>query len=248
MTEKELRDHVIDIALSYYGIQEGSIQHKQIVNDYNAVKPLPRGHKLRYDDSWCDAFVTVVGDKAGISDLIGRECGCEEHVKIFKALGIWVEDGTIIPEKADIIVYNWDDNTQPNDGYSDHIGYVAAANTATGVIKAVEGNRLNAVGYRNIAIGAGQIRGYAKPDYASMTQPEHFYGSLGWHWDEVGWWYNWGYNKGEYYNNEPVKIYSEKRKKEELYFFDVSGYAVNPNRCELDENGSIVSIYGDLIK
>ena len=41
MTEKELRDHVIDIALSYYGVQEGSIQHKQIVNAYNAVKPLP---------------------------------------------------------------------------------------------------------------------------------------------------------------------------------------------------------------
>lgn len=248
MTEQEIRDHVIDVALSFYGIQEGSIQHKEIINAYNSVEPRPRGYKVQYDDSWCDVFVTVVGDIAGITNLIGRECGCEEHVKIFQALGIWEEDGTIVPEKADIIVYNWDKKTQPNDGYSDHIGYVAAVNEATGIIKVIEGNHDDQVGYRSISIGTGQIRGYAKPNYASMAEPEHFYKALGWQRDEIGWWYTYGHNKGEYYRNKPVKIYSEKRKKEELYFFDVGGYAVNPNRCELDENGSVINIYGDRIK
>lgn len=48
----------------------------------------------------------------------------EQHVKLFKKAGIWIEDGTITPEKGDIVVFNWDDATQPNDGYSDHIGVV----------------------------------------------------------------------------------------------------------------------------
>ncbi|WP_199607201.1 MULTISPECIES: CHAP domain-containing protein [unclassified Blautia] len=45
-------------------------------------------------------------------------------MKIFREVGIWIEDGTITPEPGYVIVYNWDKATQPNDGYSDHIGFV----------------------------------------------------------------------------------------------------------------------------
>lgn len=248
MTEQEIRDHVIDVAMSFYGIQEGSIQHKMIVDAYNSVEPRPRGYKLQYDDSWCDAWVTVVGDRAGITNLIGRECGCEEHVKIFKALGIWEEDGTIIPEKADIIVYNWDKKTQPNDGYSDHIGYVAGVNEATGIIKVIEGNHNDQVGYRTISIGTGQIRGYARPNYASMADSS-FYKNLGWNEDQNGWWYTFGYKKGDYHCNNAVRIFSETRKKEELYLFDTEGYAVkDPLDIEFDEHGAVKYIHGTRIK
>ena len=47
------------------------------------VKPLPRGYAVQYSDEWCDTCVSATGIRAGCSELIGRECGVEEHVKIF---------------------------------------------------------------------------------------------------------------------------------------------------------------------
>lgn len=86
-------------------------------------------------------------------------------MKIFKQKGIWIEDGTITPKPGDIILYNWDDNTQPNDGYSDHIGYVESVSGNT--ITTIEGNKGEAVARRTLNIGNGNIRGYARPKYAS---------------------------------------------------------------------------------
>ncbi len=36
-------------------------------------------------------FVTAVFQREGLSHLIGRECGVERHIQIFKNLGIWNE-------------------------------------------------------------------------------------------------------------------------------------------------------------
>ena len=47
----------------------------------------------------------------------------EELVKIFKKMGIWIEDEIITPKLGYVIVYNWDKAAQPNDEYSDHIGF-----------------------------------------------------------------------------------------------------------------------------
>ena len=38
-------------------------------------------------------------------------------------MGIWIENGTITSEPGYVIVYNWDKEAQPNDGYSAHIGF-----------------------------------------------------------------------------------------------------------------------------
>ena len=105
-------------------------------------------------------------------DLIGTECGCEEHVKIFKAKGIWIEDGTIVPKPGYIILYNWDQGYQPNDGYSDHIGVVESV--SNGQITCIEGNKGEAVARRVLSVGNGNIRGYAVPKYDSQgTAPSN---------------------------------------------------------------------------
>lgn len=156
---------VLDVMRSWLGFSEANGKFKQIIDLYNSVKPLPRGYAVQYKDEWCDTTVSAAGIKAGCSDLIGRECGVEEHVKIFKAKGIWIEDGTITPHPRDIIVYNWDDNTQPNDGYSAHIGFVESVSGNT--IIAIEGNKGEAVARREIPVGWGFIRGYARPKYAT---------------------------------------------------------------------------------
>ena len=98
-----------------------------------------------------------------MSELIGRECGCEEHINIFKKLGIWIEDGTITPKPGYVIVYSWRVAKQPNDAYADHIG--AVVSVQNGTITVIEGNKGEAVGYRTIPVGWGYIRGYAAPKY-----------------------------------------------------------------------------------
>lgn len=154
---------LINVMRGWVGFSEGNGKYKQIIDLYNSHKPLARGYKVKYTDEWCDTTVSAAAIKAGMTDLIGTECGCEEHVKIFKKKGIWIEDGTITPKPGYIILYNWDDSTQPNDGYSDHIGVVEAVNGKT--ITVIEGNRGNAVSRRMIPVGWGYIRGFAAPKY-----------------------------------------------------------------------------------
>jgi len=159
----------LDVARKHVGIREGSTEHKALVNSYNAVKPLPVGYAVKYTDDWCDVFITVVAIKSGATDIVGRECGVDRHIQIFKRLGIWDENGSKTPAAGDIITYNWDDSTQANDGFADHIGIVESV--SRGVITTIEGNYGNAVKRRAIRVGHGNIRGFARPRYAAASKP-----------------------------------------------------------------------------
>ena len=158
---------VLNVMRSWLGYSEANGKYIEILNIYNSHKPLARGYAIKPNDEWCDCTVSAAAIKSGAVDLIGTEVGCEEHIKIFKQKGIWVEDGTITPKPGDVIVYNWDDKTQPNDGYSDHIGYVESV--SNGQITAIEGNRGEAVARRTIPVGWGMIRGFARPKYAKSS-------------------------------------------------------------------------------
>lgn len=160
---------IIDIMDSWVGLSRAKGTHKPIIDLYNSHKPLARGYAVGYNDSYCDTTVSAAFIKAGAVDLIGgTECGVEEHVKLFKKAGIWIEDGTITPEKGDIVVFNWDDATQPNDGYSDHIGVVRSVGSKN--FETTEGNMSGGiVGHRTVAIGWGYIRGFARPKYSKAT-------------------------------------------------------------------------------
>lgn len=147
----------------WVGYSESNGKHKQIIDIYNNCKPLPRGYKMKYTDSWCAATITARAIKCGATDIIGRECSCEQFIKIFKNKGIWIEDGTITPKVGDIILYNWGATKQPNDGAADHIGLVVRVNGKN--ITAIEGNKNNSVSYRGIVAGHVNIRGYARPKY-----------------------------------------------------------------------------------
>ena len=153
----------------YLGVTTGSAKHKQIVDRYNGVKPLPVGYKVSYTDDWCDAFITTLAIEAGAVDIIGRECGVQRHIDIFKAKGIWIEDGTITPRAGDIITFNWDDWSKANNGFADHIGIVESVKN--GVITTIEGNSDRAVRRRTYNVGNGWIRGFARPKYAPEDTP-----------------------------------------------------------------------------
>lgn len=164
-------EDVLNVARSYLGYNEDDGSYREIIDLYNTIEPLPVGYHLQYSDEWCDGFVSAVAWKAGAYSLIGAECGVERHVEIFKEMGIWVEDGSIIPNPGDIIVFNWDDGTQPNDGDSDHIGYVEKVEN--GQIVTIEGNMHECVDRRYIEIAWGYIRGFAQPKYSGgAPEPE----------------------------------------------------------------------------
>lgn len=169
---------VLDQARAWIGLKESDNSYYEVLNTYNSHKPLARGYAIKPGDSWCDAFVSAVAIKAGAVDLIGTEVSCEQHIAIFKAKGIWVEDGTIAPEPGDVILYNWDSSSQPNDGGADHIGYVESV--SNGYITVIEGNKSDAVGRRTLKVGSGSIRGFAKPKYAGGGE---------WVKDGERWWY-----------------------------------------------------------
>ena len=87
-------------------------------------------------------------------------------------MGIWIENGTIVPKPGDIILYNWDQSYQPNNGYSDHIGFVESV--SNGQITCIEGNKGEAVARRVLSVGNGNIRGYARPKYSGAgTAPSN---------------------------------------------------------------------------
>lgn len=170
-------DDIIAIMSGWVGYNESNGKYRKIVDIYNnycASHGYPRGYKVPYGVAWCDVTVSAAFIKANAVSLIGGvECGVEEHIAIFKKKGIWIEDGSITPKPGYIIVYNWDDNTQPNDGYADHIGTVESVSQgATGkTITTIEGNYSDAVKRRYIPVGWGNIRGYATPKYATTNIP-----------------------------------------------------------------------------
>ena len=163
-------EDALTIFRSWVGLSRSEGTHKPIIDIYNSYTPRARGYKVTYKDAYCDTTISAIFIKLKATDLIGgTECGVENHVALFKKAGIWEEDGNIIPEPGDLIVYNWDDNTQPNDGHSDHIGMVESVSNNRIIV--LEGNMNGGmVGRREIPIGWGYIRGYAKPKYGTKTK------------------------------------------------------------------------------
>lgn len=168
MTEKQLRELIVKIAKSWLGCKESDGSHRAIIDTYNAHKPLAGGYKVKYTDAWCSTYASAVAIKAGLTDIIPTECGCERHIELFKKLGSWVENDAYKPSAGDYIFYDWDDNgTGDTKGYADHVGIVVSVSGNT--IKVIEGNMSNSVGYTTIKVNDRYIRGYGVPKYASKA-------------------------------------------------------------------------------
>ena len=157
-------DSVLNIARNYLGVQSGSEEHKKIVDAYNSVNPKPVGYTAKYSDDWCDIFVTTVFQQAGLSHLIGRECGVQRHIGILEQKGIW--KGKTQPKVGDIVTFDWDGG-----GWADHIGIVESVNN--GVITTIEGNSAQYAGdtaptkvnRKTYNWDSRYIKGYARPNY-----------------------------------------------------------------------------------
>lgn len=168
MTEQQLRNKVVQTARSYLGRNEANGSHREIIDGYNAHKPLARGYLVKYTDAWCATFVSFVGIKCGLTDIMPTECGCGAMIELYKKKGRWQENDAYRPQPADIIMYDWDDNGAGDcTGYPEHVGLVEAVDGNT--ITVIEGNMSDKVGERKLQVNGRYIRGYCLPDYASKA-------------------------------------------------------------------------------
>ena len=162
--EAEKRLSLIQSAESWVGCSEADGTHEPIIDLYNSQEVLPMDYEVLYADSWCATFVTAAAMKAGLTDIIPPECGCQRQISLFQELGRWQEQDTYIPLPGDIIYYAWDEEPFGDcTGWADHVGIVVG--TCWPFVKVIEGNKDDRVDYRIVSIWNPTIRGYALPEY-----------------------------------------------------------------------------------
>lgn len=164
-TGKYPRGHIVSLAQSLVGTQEGTAGHRSIIDAYNARKPLPRGYAVKYTDAWCATFCSYLAIKCGYTDIIPVECGCPQWTTLAKNMGIWQESDNYTPRPGDFVLYDWQDSgSGDNTGTPDHIGIVEKV--VGNVIHVIEGNKNDAVERREIGINGRYIRGFVLPKYS----------------------------------------------------------------------------------
>ena len=164
MTENDIRAKLVNTALSYLGCKESDGSHRKIIDLYNGHRPLARNYKVTYKDAWCATFASCVAIVCGFTDIIPTECSCTEQIRLFKNKGSWVENDAYVPSPGDYVYYDWQDSgVGDNTGAPDHVGIVIAV--MGNMLKILEGNICNSVGYRELKVDGKYIRGYGVPKY-----------------------------------------------------------------------------------
>lgn len=155
----------------WIGRNEYDGTHKEIIDIYNAYKPLPRGYKVKYTDSWCATTVSAAAINVGYTAIIPLECSCGKMIQLAQQMGIWEENDAHIPSAGDIIMYDWQDSGVGDDtGWADHVGVVETCDGST--ITVIEGNYKDRVDRRNIAVNGKYIRGFICPKFDSNEEEQ----------------------------------------------------------------------------
>lgn len=174
MAEKDLREKVVDVMRSWYGLDRANGTHKPIIDIYNSQEKLPRGYAVKMTDSYCATAVSSAFIKAGLGDLCPIECSCNQMIGIAKRRHIWEEKDNTVPSAGDIIFYDWDDDGNGDClGGSEHTGIVEMCDGE--IITVLEGNMHGKVGRRKMKVNARFIRGFCLPEYSKLCKNENVY-------------------------------------------------------------------------
>lgn len=158
------REQAVAQAKAWHGKKESDGSYKEIVDVYNSAATV----KAKYSTPWCAEYISAIGIKIGADFPISTSCG--EQIKMWKAMGCWVEDDAYVPTPGDVIYYDWDDKGKGDDTTGhDHTGMVIEVSGSTFNVE--EGNKKDAVGTRTMSINGRYIRGFAVPKYDSAVEP-----------------------------------------------------------------------------
>lgn len=150
-------------ASSWIGTRQGSKRHREIVDGYNAIKPLPDGYRLKYSDPWCAGFASFVLSKCGAVGAPFSASVPRMKEKARKAKQIVKS-----PRVNDLILYNWNGDAIP-----DHVGIIFSIDGD--LMQVIEGNMSRAVGVRTISKKSKYIDCYIRvpvktPDLESVAR------------------------------------------------------------------------------
>ncbi|TDD66876.1 CHAP domain-containing protein, partial [Actinomadura rubrisoli] len=110
------------------------------------------------DASWCDMFISWIGDRLGFSDGMGKDAWTVAHARWFQDTGRWGDE----PRPGAIVFYDWDGGGAV--GGINHVGMVIKK-LGDGRIQTVEGNTGDAVMVKSRS--TDKVVGYGYPDYAA---------------------------------------------------------------------------------
>lgn len=162
MTEQELRNRYVAELTTYLGAVEGDARHREMIGWYNRLEPLPRGYRMTDTADWCVAAAVAVGVKLGLTEIILPECSCIRAIALYREQGRFTADREYVPQVGDFIIYDWQDNGDP-----DHWGTVAEVRGR--LLRIIEGNMADRMDCREVQIGDSRIYGYCLPDYEAFA-------------------------------------------------------------------------------
>lgn len=148
-------------AIKYLGTKQHTKKHKEIIDGYNKIKPLPRGYKATYNDSWCACFVSYVLKQCNASIDI-YECSANNMVQKAIKQGVYTNKKDT-PKTNDIIFFSWGNN-----GIANHVGFVYKIEG--NYLVTIEGNKSHKVDTRRILKTSKFIKGYARIPQKSNTK------------------------------------------------------------------------------
>lgn len=143
-----------ELALSFENVKQGSKKHKNIVDEYNKIVPLPRGYKATYTDSWCAIFASYILHECNAVNA-PYECSVYYMYELAKQNRQIVDTPTI----NDLIIYDW-----KKDGTLDHVGIIYMMDDSCYYV--IEGNKSKAVGTRKIKKDNSDIHGFIHVEQA----------------------------------------------------------------------------------
>lgn len=169
MTAQQLRVLVVKTAMHFLGRKEADGSHKEIIDIYNSIVPLPNGFRMKYTDPWCAAFVSAVAWVCKLVSIIFPSASCPDMVSKYKAAGRWMETDSYMPQIGDVVFYDWNDSGQgDNTGTPDHVGIVCEVFASS--FNVIEGNASDMVKIRTMQRNGRYLRGFGLPDYAGAAR------------------------------------------------------------------------------
>lgn len=161
------RDILVATAMNYLGAKELDHKHRELVDVYNTLEPVPRGYYVTPADPWCAIFVSACIKLAGLDKALPTECSCTEMLLAYKTnpkFGAVVKEADpklANLERGDLVFYGKSGSPANT---SEHVGIIT--NVLPSSWDTIEGNWRNGVNIRqHIGRSWDGIKAYVKPNY-----------------------------------------------------------------------------------
>lgn len=145
----------------------GSPFHRDLVENYNTIEPLPRNYKASIADPWCAIYVSAMWHIA-MKGWFPYECSCTKMVALGQQQSrFFPRDELELAKSGYLIFYDWE-----RDGSPDHVGYITEVDLYSNRYTVIDGNYTNRVSKRVIDIGARNIYGYISLVYPESSEKD----------------------------------------------------------------------------